>query len=70
MLNVIVIVIGGKQLRRSPRVSESFVACFAYILCIIIFSLLSLLLFFFWGDDIRLFLTTLGDLSKSFPDSR
>lgn len=32
-----VIVIGGKQLRRSPRVSESSVACFAYILCIIYF---------------------------------
>lgn len=44
---VIVIVIKGKQLRRSPRVRESyvsFIVCILYFISFLFFSLLSLLL--------------------------
>ena len=58
---VIVIVIKGKQLRRSPRVRESYVAFF-YLLCERVFDVC------FKGNDVRLFLTnpwrSLGALSR------
>ena len=59
--NCNVIVIRGKQLRRSPRVRESYVAFF-YLLCERVFDVC------FKGNDLRLFLTnpwrSLGALSR------